>query len=129
MSWNDKNLYYDPEHFGLTVIGELNDPEASWSFDTFVVWKHEETGTIYWARDSGCSCPSPFDIYTSLGTATKVISMHDFIDAVKEYFDSVAPYSGNYESRETWETSSHEKNSFNTLKADALELIRLVRET
>lgn len=127
MSW-DKNLYYAPEAFGLKVIGELNDPDADYSFYDFVVWKHEETGKIYWASDSGCSCPCPFEDYTSLESATEVVSMHDFIDAVKDYFDSVAPYANYSEPRERWETFSHKDNKFNNLKADALDLIQKVRE-
>jgi hypothetical protein len=34
-------------------------------FDYRVIWRHAD-GTLYTARDSGCSCPSPFEDYTSL---------------------------------------------------------------
>lgn len=75
MSW-DNNPYYTPEAFGLTIVGEVEWSEPCYSFDTTVVWKDEE-GNFYWASDSGCSCPSPFEDYNSLeqlnkGTAHEV---------------------------------------------------------
>lgn len=127
MGYNQNDLYFQPEAFGLRVIGQLNDPEASWSFDDLIVWQHEETGKIYYATDAGCSCPSPFEDYTSLEQATEVISIHDFIDGVEDYFNSVAPYTSDYSLRYTWD-SEDLPHAFASLKADALELIRLVRE-
>lgn len=58
MSFYAPDLYNQPEHFGLTVVGEAEDADASYSFDIFVVWR-DQSGQIYWASDSGCSCPSP----------------------------------------------------------------------
>ena len=52
------NVYYDPEKFGLTVIGEI-DVGASYEFDMVAFWKGAD-GCVYAASDSGCSCPSPF---------------------------------------------------------------------
>jgi hypothetical protein len=58
------NVYYSPEDFGLTVVDELSkDPD--YDFDMLVVWRHED-GTLYWAHDSGCSCPTPFEDYNRL---------------------------------------------------------------
>lgn len=57
--------YYNPEKFGLTTIGEVQWDDDCYGFDLTVVWKHED-GSFYWASDSGCSCPSPFEDYTSL---------------------------------------------------------------
>ena len=53
------NVYYDPEKFGLKVIGEL-EKGASYEFDTFVVWQ-KENGDLVYGTDSGCSCPTPFE--------------------------------------------------------------------
>lgn len=129
MGWYDKDLYTDPEHFGLEVIWELNDPNASYSFDIFVVWKHTETGKIYWAEDAGCSCPSPFEDYTSLDHATEVISMHDFMDEVAEYFNSLAPWNYDPEGgRINWETLEIDDHQMASFKADCVELIQKVRE-
>lgn len=44
---------YDAEH-----IGTAYDPRMSYGFDEFMVLRLD--GTYYWASDSGCSCPSPF---------------------------------------------------------------------
>ena len=52
------NIYYNPEKFKLTVVGEI-DVGESYEFDTFVVWKKKDGGLIC-AEDSGCSCPTPF---------------------------------------------------------------------
>lgn len=53
------NVYYDPAHFGLTLLGTAGDPDLSWGFDEFTVWADAD-GTLRWAYDSGCSCPEPF---------------------------------------------------------------------
>lgn len=59
------NVYVSPEKFGLTPVAELDDPDASWSYDQVVVWENSE-GKRYWAADSGCSCPIPFEDYKSI---------------------------------------------------------------
>ena len=38
---------------------------------TFVVWKHKD-GRVFWAHDSGCSCPSPFEDYNNLSDLTEL---------------------------------------------------------
>lgn len=53
------NIYYDPQKFGLTVVGEV-DFAGSYSFDTVAVWKDAQ-GRLVWTHDSGCSCPVPFE--------------------------------------------------------------------
>lgn len=60
-----ENVYYNPEAFGLTPIGEVEFSSGSYEFDTLVLWRSEQ-GTVYYAHDSGCSCPTPFDGYTAL---------------------------------------------------------------
>ncbi|GIG27142.1 DUF7574 domain-containing protein [Cellulomonas denverensis] len=54
------NLYYDPEKFGLTTVGELDYSSGAYEFDLTVVWV-DEARHLYYADDSGCSCPSPFE--------------------------------------------------------------------
>lgn len=54
------NVYYYPEQFGLTTIGEVEWSEPCYDFDLTVLWR-DEAGKLYWASDSGCSCPSPFE--------------------------------------------------------------------
>lgn len=65
MGWNDPDVYYQPEKFGLTVVAEIDYSDGNYVFDFRVVWKHS-SGILLTARDSGCSCPSPFEEYTSL---------------------------------------------------------------
>jgi hypothetical protein len=65
MGYSTPDVYYQPEHFGLTQIGYLDDPNACYSFDDLIVWQHTD-GRIFWAEDSGCSCPSPFEHFNSL---------------------------------------------------------------
>lgn len=60
-----RNCYYYPEDNGLEVFDEVETGEYC-NFDTTVVWRHKETGKLYWAHDSGCSCPTPFECYTSI---------------------------------------------------------------
>lgn len=65
MGYGKPDVYYQPEAFGLTPVAEMDEDDASYSFDLFVVWKHN-TGNLYWGTDVGCSCPSPFEDITSL---------------------------------------------------------------
>lgn len=67
------NVYYSPENLGLTVFGQVDDG-ADYEFDIFAVWQ-DANGTLYWAADSGCSCPCPFEDYNilaDLSTGTPV---------------------------------------------------------
>lgn len=59
------NVYYVPDNLGLTVVAEIEYSDQSYCFDTRVVWK-DTSGKLYTARDSGCSCPTPFEDYTTL---------------------------------------------------------------
>lgn len=55
------NVYYDPEKFGLEIVGMVDFSSGSYEFSYFVVWQDTETKVLYWAEDSGCSCPTPFE--------------------------------------------------------------------
>ena len=56
------NIYYDPEAFGLSVVGSI-DFGYDYEFDKIVVWRDVETGDFCYAEDSGCSCPTPFESF------------------------------------------------------------------
>ena len=64
------DVYYEPGKFGLSIIGEV-EFRLSYEFDMFVVWKRLADGAIFYANDSGCSCPSPFERYTSVDNLTR----------------------------------------------------------
>jgi len=70
MSFYTPDVYYQAEQFGLTQIGEIEWAEPDYSFDIGVVWR-DAAGQLYYGRDSGCSCPSPFEDYTSLDQLEK----------------------------------------------------------
>ena len=53
------NIYYSPEDFGLKVFA-MAEKEPDYDFSMFVVWVDGE-GMLFYAEDSGCSCPSPFE--------------------------------------------------------------------
>lgn len=57
------NIYYNPEHFGLEIVAEIEYSSGSYEFDTRVVWKEKDGRKCYTMRDSGCSCPTPFESY------------------------------------------------------------------
>ena len=80
------NPYYSPEEMGLETVADLEMREPDWDFDLVAVWKHTETGRLYWAADSGCSCPTPFEDYTSLDKLTPLSSEN--YDELKRYVAS-----------------------------------------
>lgn len=59
------NVYYKPEAFGLIPFGEFDLYEPDYSFDIVALWRDEDNNW-YWASDSGCSCPTPFEDYHSV---------------------------------------------------------------
>lgn len=65
MGYEMHDVYYQPEKFGLTPVAEIDYSSGSYEFDIRVVWQHS-SGLLFTARDSGCSCPSPFEYVTSL---------------------------------------------------------------
>jgi hypothetical protein len=54
-------LYGSPEDFGLKILGELDFSSGNYEFDLTIVFQDVKTGRIYYADDSGCSCPMPFE--------------------------------------------------------------------
>lgn len=60
MGYLSPDAYGQPEAFGLTIVGEVEFSVPDYSFDFALVLRDEE-GALWWARDSGCSCPSPFE--------------------------------------------------------------------
>ena len=81
--------YYYPEKFDLVPVGEIEMSEPCYSFDTVVVWRHTPTGDVYTARDSGCSCPTPFEDYDSLEQLTKLTSVNldEFAQDLRQSYD------------------------------------------
>lgn len=81
---SDYNVYNNPEKFDLEWLAEHSFSSEAYQFDYRVVWLHKPTGTLYTARDAGCSCPSPFEDYKSI-KSLDVVSLEELRDeAVKE---------------------------------------------
>lgn len=55
-----KNPYYSPELCGLKQM-DMIETEPHYDFDMVVIWQDKKTKKFYFAADSGCSCPSPFE--------------------------------------------------------------------
>lgn len=70
------SIYYSPEDHGLTVFGELDEPDMSYEFHMLVVWVGD--GRLWYQEDSGCSCPSPFEDCHSTDDLIEIT--HDSLD-------------------------------------------------
>lgn len=77
------NPYYSPEKCGLNVI-EMHERNISYEFDMVVLWEDVKTKKRYWAQDSGCSCPFPFENFHS------VADMQEWSLTKNEYKKAVA---------------------------------------
>lgn len=49
------------ERFGPEEVESFGNPQASYSFDEFRIWKRKTDGALFYGTDSGCSCLSPFE--------------------------------------------------------------------
>jgi hypothetical protein len=56
-----EDVYSSPQKHGLEAIGDIEWDDEAYSFNMTAVWRDPQTGQLYWADDSGCSCPSPFE--------------------------------------------------------------------
>jgi hypothetical protein len=73
------NPYYRPEALGLETVAELEFSDMSYQFDTLVVWKQIDGDKFYTARDSGCSCPCPFEDYCGIDKLTPLTDWTELI--------------------------------------------------
>jgi hypothetical protein len=76
-----ENPAYNPKECGLEQVAYIEWGEQSYSFDETYVWRDLATGLLYFASDSGCSCPSPFEDYHTLSSLERLVSM-DQVDAL-----------------------------------------------
>ena len=79
-----KNIYSNPEVYGLTVLDSIEWADESYQFEMTVLWHDPETDACYVADDSGCSCPAPYEEYESIGDLTKIERLQDLIDHLAE---------------------------------------------
>lgn len=77
-SWS--TIDSQPEQFGLKKVAELSFNNESYEFDYRVVWQTPD-GLLWTARDSGCSCPTPFEDVKELDR----FFLQDVEEEVKEW--------------------------------------------
>jgi hypothetical protein len=77
---HESNVYYNAGRHGLEPVAELDYSDGCYQFDLRVVWKDAE-GRLWTARDSGCSCPSPFEDTTELD---RVFNLDDLDEEFRE---------------------------------------------
>lgn len=95
MGWDAPDVYDEPSKFNLTFVDEVSWDNEPYQFDLTGVWKHNETGQLYMADDSGCSCPSPFENFTTVEFLTPVTLMQ-----LDKYFNERK--NGIFESEYVW---------------------------
>ena len=89
MDW-ERNPYYSPEKLALEIVYST-DNGADYEFDMFVVWKDADglsvasTSHFYYATDSGCSCPSPFEDVNGLEDLTRGTKA-EIIEAMEQWW-------------------------------------------
>jgi hypothetical protein len=77
------NVYYDPERFGLKMIDSL-DIAGSWEFCMLALWERTEDGALFYATDSGCSCPWPFE-WAGVNELTRITSAAEFAAEARKW--------------------------------------------
>jgi hypothetical protein len=53
--------YNSPEKYGMEHVGTIQWGEEDYSFNLTCVLRRLSDGTLWYAHDSGCSCPEPFE--------------------------------------------------------------------
>lgn len=82
MSFGAPDVYYQPDNFGLEMIGIINWDDEPYQFDITAVWYHPETELFYIGSDSGCSCPGWFEDFTSLNDLEGPLTKQQVFDAL-----------------------------------------------
>jgi hypothetical protein len=94
MGWDSPDVYYQSDKFDLEIVAEVEWSAPCYDFDLTVVWVDKE-GTYYWASDSGCSCPSPFEDYNSLDSldrGTKWEAISYLTETMKTHYNGQSDY-------------------------------------
>jgi len=76
------DVYHNPEEFGLETIGELELREPDYNFDILLVQRDTSTGKFYVNADSGCSCPSPFEDFTTKESLGTPLTAHEAVSKI-----------------------------------------------
>lgn len=82
------NIYSAPEKFGLTIVDSMSMTKESYQFDILLVITDGKN--FYAARDSGCSCPSPFENIQSVNKLvhlTGPASLDELVTPENDFFE------------------------------------------
>lgn len=104
------NLYFDPARLGYTILGEIEWGEAYYSYDLTVIWQSSDTGKLYYAEDSGCSCPCPFED-TGIPDLIEITTPQVIIDQFDKRISEIQTY----------------RDDVEKIKGDAGELTQKIR--
>jgi peptidase E len=78
------------------VLIDSIDHAGSYEFSIDALFKDIETGGLYYGRDSGCSCPTPFENTTSLSSMEKIATkpaLANLLKQVRSHYKSEYSYS------------------------------------
>lgn len=100
------NIYYNTKECGLKQVDCLDQSDLSYEFNTLLVVEETQSGKMYWAQSSGCSCPTPFEEYS---------------------FTSVNEHNLNELNKETLNTFLNEVKNFPVSMDERQSMIRKVR--
>ncbi len=107
------NIYDSPENYGLKVFAEVSNPALDYEFSILVVWQDKD-GNLFYAEDSGCSCPSPFEDVFEIEALNTIIGA----DGLKAFFDALT----------SWGTANAEDTYGDPCAVDTTSVRRKVRE-
>lgn len=77
------DVYIDPERFGLKMLDSL-DIAGCYEFSMLALWERTEDGALFYATDSGCSCPSPFE-WAGVNELTRITSAAEFAAGARKW--------------------------------------------
>lgn len=80
-----ENPHYSPKKCGLEQLATFDEDGLSYEYNTMVFWRDIESGEVYCAYDSGCSCPTPFEHFHSLSDLTHCPDVEKALNTYKEW--------------------------------------------
>jgi len=78
------DIYYNPEAFDLETVAEIELEEPDYSFDIALVQQDTKSKKFYVNTDSGCSCPSPFEGFTTKASLGQPLGAHQAVKKIGE---------------------------------------------
>lgn len=78
---------YDSSHDARTDdfewLASVEWRHESYQYDQTAVFRHKPSGLLFFGEDSGCSCPSPFEL-TTVEMLTPITRIQDWLDHVND---------------------------------------------